>query len=121
MDDYSIDPAEDISLDIERELELCGKLCSQKKKGSGGVKGVLKVRKEAGAKKEASARKEPGSPKRKRGPPRPHRKLPPDVLALRITKLQKRIDRAQGQLEDATRHIDGYSKESEFRRIEKGE
>ena len=111
MDDYSIDPAEDISLDIERELELCGKLCSQKKKGSGGVKGVLKVKKE---------KKEPGSPKRKRGPPRPHRKLPPDVLALRITKLQKRIDRAQGQLEDATRHIDGYSKESEFRRIEKG-
>ena len=115
MDDYSIDPAEDISLDIERELELCGKLCSQKKKALSSVKGILRV------KKEPCAKKEPGSPKRKRGPPRPHRKLPPDVLALRITKLQKRIDRAQGQLEDATRHIDGYSKESEFRRIEKGE
>ena len=113
MDDYSIDPAEDISLDIERELdidkelELCGKLCSTKKKG------ILRTKKDPAAKRESS--------KRKRGPPRPHRKLQDDVLALRIAKLQKRIDRAQGQLEDATRHIDGYNKENEFRRSEKEE
>jgi hypothetical protein len=119
MDDYSIDPAEDISLDIERELdiekelELCGKLCSTKKKG------ILRTKKEPGAKRESGGTKE--SSKRKRGPPRPHRKLQDDVLALRITKLQKRIDRAQGQLEDATRHIDGYNKENELRMSEKEE
>jgi hypothetical protein len=37
------------------------------------------------------------------------------VLEGRITKLQKRIDRARGQLEDAVRHIEGYSKEAKYR------
>lgn len=52
---------------------------------------------------------------RKRGPPRPHRKLTQPVLEGRIGKLQKRIERARGQLEDAERHIEGYSKEAKYR------
>ncbi len=52
---------------------------------------------------------------RKRGPPRPHRKLAQPVLEGRIGKLQKRIERARGQLEDAERHIEGYSKEAKYR------
>jgi hypothetical protein len=35
-----------------------------------------------------------GQPKPKRGPARPHRRLATDVIDLRITKLQKRLDRA---------------------------
>lgn len=58
-------------------------------------------------------------PPRKRGPPRPHRKLPQDVLDGRIGKLRKRIERARGQLEDAERHIDGYEKEAKYREQEK--
>jgi hypothetical protein len=54
-------------------------------------------------------------PPRKRGPPRPHKKLPQDVLEGRICKLRKRIERARGQLEDAERHIEGYDKEAKFR------
>ena len=58
-------------------------------------------------------------PPRKRGPPRPHRKLPQDVLEGRIGKLRKRIERAKGQLEDAERHIEGYDKEAKYRETEK--
>ena len=61
----------------------------------------------------------PGEPKAKRGPARPHRRLEDDVINLRIEKLQKRLDRAKGQAEDASRHIEGYKREREFR--EKGE
>jgi hypothetical protein len=50
-----------------------------------------------------------------RGPPRPHRKLPPDDLAGRIAKLDKRIKKARRQLEEAERHIDGYLKEAKYR------
>ena len=53
--------------------------------------------------------------RRPRGPPRPHRKLAQDILDGRISKLQKRIDRSNAQLEDAQRHIDGYLKESKYR------
>lgn len=60
-------------------------------------------------------------PPRKRGPPRPHRKLPQDVLEGRIGKLRKRIERAKGQLEDAERHIEGYDKEAKYREQEKKE
>jgi len=54
----------------------------------------------------------PKEPKKKRGPPRPHRKLEGDVLELRMNKLKKRIDKAKVQLEDATRHIEVYQRES---------
>lgn len=60
-------------------------------------------------------------PPRKRGPPRPHRKLPQEVLDGRIGKLRKRIERARGQLEDAERHIEGYDKEAKYREQEKKE
>jgi DNA-binding MurR/RpiR family transcriptional regulator len=40
------------------------------------------------------------------------------VLKTRITKLQKRIDRAQSQLQDAERHIAGYLRESGLRDAE---
>lgn len=56
--------------------------------------------------------------KRKRGPPRPHRKLTQLVLDSRISKLNKRIEKARGHLEDAERHIDGYSKEAKYREVE---
>ena len=62
---------------------------------------------------------EPKQPRVKRGPARPHRRLENDVINSRIEKLQKRLDRAKGQVEDASRHIEGYKREREFR--EKGE
>jgi hypothetical protein len=55
---------------------------------------------------------------RPRGPPRPHRKLAQDTLDSRIEKLQKRIDRSKTQMEDATRHIEGYLKESVYRKAD---
>jgi hypothetical protein len=60
-------------------------------------------------------------PPRKRGPPRPHRKLPQEILEGRISKLRKRIDKARGQLEDAERHIEGYDKEAKYREQDKKE
>ena len=60
-----------------------------------------------------------GDPPRKRGPPRPHRKLQQEILEGRISKLSRRIDRAQGQLEDAKRHIDAYEKEVKYREQDK--
>jgi hypothetical protein len=63
----------------------------------------------------------PADPKpvrRPRGPPRPHRKLAQDTLDSRIEKLQKRIDRSKTQMEDATRHIEGYLKESVYRKAD---
>ena len=50
-----------------------------------------------------------------RGPPRPHRKLPPSILGGRIEKLDKRIKKARHQLEDAERHIEAYLKETKYR------
>ena len=55
-------------------------------------------------------------PAMKRGPARPHRKVPDDVLATRVQKLQKRIDKSQVQLDVATRHIEGYHRELGFRK-----
>jgi hypothetical protein len=55
---------------------------------------------------------------KKRGPPRPHRRLEADVLHGRIEKLQKRIDKAKGVLEEAERHIDVYNKEKKYRAAE---
>jgi hypothetical protein len=54
-------------------------------------------------------------PRAKRGPARPHRRLAADVIDSRITKLQKRLDRAKSQIEDAARHVEGYLRERDFR------
>jgi hypothetical protein len=51
----------------------------------------------------------------KRGPARPHRRLAVEVVDLRITKLQNRLDRAKAQIDDAGRHVEGYLREREFR------
>ena len=53
--------------------------------------------------------------KPKRGPARPHRRLATEVIDLRIAKLQKRLDRAKSQIEDAGRHVEGYLRERDFR------
>jgi len=66
--------------------------------------------------KSASGSKEPP---RKRGPPRPHRKLDQELLEGRIAKLEKRIARAKDQLEDASRHVEGYKKEAVYREQDK--
>ncbi len=54
-------------------------------------------------------------PRIKRGPARPHRRLAVDVIDSRITKLQKRLDRARSQIDDAARHVEGYLRERDFR------
>ncbi len=54
-------------------------------------------------------------PRAKRGPARPHRRLAVEVIDSRITKLQKRLDRAKSQIEDASRHVEGYLRERDFR------
>jgi hypothetical protein len=61
------------------------------------------------------ARGKTDQPKPKRGPARPHRRLPVDVIESRITKLQKRLERAKSQIEDAGRHVEGYLRERDFR------
>jgi len=72
----------------------------------------------APAPKPSVPKRKSDGPVKKRGPPRPHKKLTADVLKTRITKLQKRIDRAQSQLQDAERHIAGYLRESGLRDAE---
>lgn len=57
-------------------------------------------------------------PRKKRGPARPHRRLDIEVINTRITKLEKRRLRAKEQLEDATRHVEGYQAERDFREQE---
>ena len=59
--------------------------------------------------------------KRKRGPPRPHRQVPNDVLQQRLGKLYKRIEKAKTQLADATRHYEGYKNEKMYRESEETE
>jgi len=63
---------------------------------------------------------EGGEPRvvKKRGPPRPHRRLAEEVLSGRIEKLQKRIDKARGVLDEAERHIELYNKERKYRDAE---
>jgi hypothetical protein len=77
----------------------------------------VKTEKKAG-RKQVKAPVDSKKAARKRGPPRPHKKLDQGVLEMRISKLQRRIDRASGQLQDAHRHIDGYHREIAFRRTE---
>ena len=58
---------------------------------------------------------DPSQPRVKRGPARPHRRLAVDVIDSRIAKLQKRLDRAKAQIDDAGRHVEGYLRERDFR------
>lgn len=57
-------------------------------------------------------------PRKKRGPARPHRRLDIETINSRISKLEKRRQRAKEQLEDATRHVEGYQAERDFREQE---
>jgi hypothetical protein len=43
-----------------------------------------------------------------RGLARPHWHLTMQVIDTRITKLQKRLDRARSQIDDAARYVEGY-------------
>jgi hypothetical protein len=57
----------------------------------------------------------PRAPRSKRGPARPHRRLELEVINTRIAKLEKRLTRAKSQVEDASRHVEGYVRERDFR------
>lgn len=72
------------------------------------------------APRKALSKKAGGEPRvvKKRGPPRPHRRLAQEVLVARIGKLQKRINKARGLLEEAERHIEAYSHEEKYRAAE---
>lgn len=67
------------------------------------------------APKQPKAKQDAAQPRAKRGPARPHRRLEAEVIDARIAKLQKRLDRAKSQIEDAGRHVEGYLREREFR------
>ena len=60
-------------------------------------------------------KKQSKAPTAKRGPALPHRRLESEVIDERIAKLQKRLDRAKAQIEDASLHVEGYQREREFR------
>lgn len=62
--------------------------------------------------------KSDAQPRKKRGPARPHRRLDIETITSRIEKLEKRRLRAKEQLEDATRHVEGYQAERKFREHE---
>jgi hypothetical protein len=81
---------------------------------SDGETHVPKPKKQRTEKKDAKEKKE-SAPKPKRGPARPHRRLAADVIDSRISKLQKRLERAKAQIEDAGRHVEGYLRERDFR------
>jgi hypothetical protein len=51
----------------------------------------------------------------KRAPARPHKRLPTETLDTRIAKLQKRLDHARAQIEDAARHLENYQTERRLR------
>jgi len=42
------------------------------------------------------------------------------VINTRIAKLEKRLTRAKSQVEDASRHVEGYVRERDFRAKEDG-
>ena len=76
---------------------------------------------DAAEKRPKRAKKDPeqDQPKSKRGHARPHRRLDSDTIVARIDKLDRRIQRAQTQLSEATRHAQGYKREMTFRPDEK--
>ena len=75
---------------------------------------------DAAPKRPKRAKKDPDAsgadqPKSKRGHARPHRRLESETIVARIEKLDRRIQRAQTQLAEATRHAQGYKREMTFR------
>lgn len=60
----------------------------------------------------------PKSQRVKRGPARPLRRVPKEVLDSRIEKLEKRLKRTTSQMEDASRHYAAYIRERDFRKDE---
>ena len=76
---------------------------------------------DAAEKRPKRAKKDPeqDQPKSKRGHARPHRRLDSETIVARIDKLDRRIQRAQTQLSEATRHAQGYKREMTFRPDEK--
>lgn len=70
------------------------------------------------AKPAAEKKKVPKSQRVKRGPARPLRRVPKDVLEMRIEKLDKRLKRTTSQMEDASRHYAAYIRERDFRKGE---
>ena len=65
--------------------------------------------------------KSDAQPRKKRGPARPHRRLDIETITSRIEKLEKRRQRAKEQFEDASRHVEGYQAERNFREQETAE
>jgi hypothetical protein len=79
----------------------------------------ISVKKTKGGKSsKASKAKKAKGEKAKRGPARPYRKLPQDVLDLRIQKLKKRIERTTSQAEDGKNFLSKYVREQSFRESE---
>jgi hypothetical protein len=72
------------------------------------------------APRKALTKRAAGEPRvvKKRGPPRPHRRLAQEVLTARVTKLEKRIIKARGLLEESERHMEAYSNECKYRAAE---
>ena len=72
---------------------------------------------------------ERGTEPSRRGAPRPHKNISKSafhqriqrLLDQRIQKLQKRVDKAKAQLEDATRHLEECRQESALRMNEESE
>lgn len=58
------------------------------------------------------------TPRKKRGPPRPYRKIAEDVLAKRIERLSKRIDRVKKQHESTRTLLTKYVHEKYYREKE---
>ena len=97
-----------------KKLKKSGTPKTPKKKGSVGEKKISVGEKKisVGEKKISVSDKKI---RKKRGPPRPHRQVPDEVLSMRISKLLKRMEKAKTQLADATRHFDGYQNEQKYR------
>jgi hypothetical protein len=74
-------------------------------------------------KQSKQSKKDPGQPPKpkkttpgkKRGPARPYKRLSQDTLDSRITKLQKRMDRAQTQAAETEGFLVKYKREQAFR------
>ena len=75
----------------------------------------------ADARPSAEKKKVPKSQRVKRGPARPLRRVPKDILDMRIEKLDKRLKRTTSQMEDASRHFAAYIRERDFRKSEEAE
>lgn len=81
--------------------------------------GKTDAKKTKGVKADKPAKAEKGKGgKSKRGPARPYRKLPQEILDLRIQKLQKRIDRTSAQAEEGRNFLTKYTREQAFRASE---